>query len=248
MAERHWPGESPLGRRLSVDNPATRPVWFTVVGVVKDSRQSGWVEDMRDEMYFPHFAAEGRGSVISFLNPVSMTLVIRSALPPRELLPAVRAAVQSLDRDAPVSDVITLEQAVEEQFAAPRFYLSLMGGFALLALILAAVGIYGVMSYSVARRSHEIGIRLALGADRRDAFRLVVGQGLRLAALGGVAGVIGALALSRFIQSLLFGVGPSDPLTFAAVAVLLTLVALVAAAIPARRAARVNPIVALRSE
>jgi len=147
-----------------------------------------------------------------------------------------------------VSDVITMEQAVGEQFAEPKFYLLLLGGFAVLALTLAAVGIYGVISYAVARRTHEIGIRLALGAGSREAFQLIVRQGMRLAGIGSVAGLMGALMLTRYLQSLLFGVGPTDPLTFLLVALLLALVALAAAAIPARRAARVNPLVALRSD
>jgi putative ABC transport system permease protein len=255
MARREWPGANPLGRRLSVDDPAKGADWFTVIGVVGDSRQAGWISDVRGEMYFPHLALLApadlpgwQGSLVSFLNPSRMTLVIHSRRDSGRLLGEIRAAVGRLDPGAPVSDVLTLKAAVAEQFAEPRFELSLFAGFALLALILAAVGIYGVMSYSVARRSHEIGIRLALGANRGDAFRLVVRQGMRLALAGSLAGLAGALILARYLRSMLFGVDPSDPLTLAGVTLLLALVALLAAAVPARRAARVNPLVALRSD
>ena len=255
MASRHWPGESPLGRRLTVDDPVHHPDWFTVVGVVKDSRQAGWAEQVSEEMYFPNLSVAdpgespgGPGTLVSFLNPIRMTLVVRTRTAASGLIAPVQQAVASLDRDAPVSDVITMEQAVGEQFAEPKFYLLLLGGFAVLALTLAAVGIYGVISYAVARRTHEIGIRLALGAGSREAFQLIVRQGMRLAGIGSVAGLMGALMLTRYLQSLLFGVGPTDPLTFLLVALLLALVALAAAAIPARRAARVNPLVALRSD
>lgn len=255
MADQQWPGESPLGKRLTVDNPAATPDWFTVVGVVKDARQAGWTEEVRGEMYFPNLAGQGpaelagsQGSFVTFLNPVDLTLVVRTQGPPEALLKSVQGVVNSIDRDAPVTDVLTMKQAVDEQFAEPRFYLSLLAGFAILAVTLAAIGIYGVMSYSVARRSQEIGIRLALGAGTREAFNLIVGQGMRLAALGGMAGIAGALMLSRYLRSLLFGIGPADPLTFLVVVILLSLVALAAAAIPARRAARVNPLSALRSD
>ncbi len=255
MATQQWPNQSPLGQRLSVDNPNGSPDWYTVVGVTKDARQAGWIQELRAEMYFPNLPAPGptdlpgsQSSFVSFLNPAEMTLVVRTQARPETLLKAVEGIVGSLDRDVPVTDVITMQQAVDEQFAEPRFYLTLLTGFAILAVTLAAIGIYGVMSYSVARRSQEIGIRLALGAGTRDAFNLIVGQGLRLAALGSAAGIAGALVLSRFLRSMLFGVQPADPLTFVAVAVLLALVALTAAAIPARRAALVNPLTALRSE
>jgi len=255
MANLQWPGESPLGRRITMDDPAGTPDWFTVVGVAKDSRQAGWTGDLRGETYFPNLAAEGptdlagtQGSLIGFLNPANLTLVVRTRGAPEDLLRPVQEAIATLDRDVPAADVVTMKQAVDEQFAEPRFYLSLLAGFAVLAVTLAAIGVYGVMSYSVARRSHEIGIRLALGAGTQEAFGLIVGQGMRLAAMGGAAGILGALVLSRYLRSLLFGVGPADPLTFAGAVVILALVALAAATIPARRAARVNPLVALRSD
>lgn len=255
MATQQWPGESPLGKRISIDNPSGTPDWYSIVGVSKDARQSGWTQELRAEMYFPNLPAAGpsdlpgsQSQFVTFLNPAEMTLVVRTQNRLATLLKAVEGIVGSLDKDVPVTDVITMQQAVEEEFAEPRFYLSLLTGFALLAVTLAAIGIYGVMSYSVARRSQEIGIRLALGAGTRDAFNLIVGQGLRLAAFGGAAGIAGALMLSRYLRSLLFGVGAADPLTFIAVVALLTLVAVAAAAIPARRASRVNPLTALRSD
>ncbi|HWA56236.1 MAG TPA: ABC transporter permease [Gemmatimonadales bacterium] len=253
MAERHWPGQNPLGARISVGALATGADWYTVVGVVRDARQTGWTGPVLEEMYFPWLppaapGARGGETLAASLHPGTMTLVLRSTRPTAELLREVRGLVTALDRDVSVSDVLTLRDAVDEQFAGPRFQLSLLGGFALLALVLAAVGIYGVMSYTVMRRAQEIGVRLALGAAGGDAVRLVVGQGMRLALAGSAIGLGGSLLLSRYLRSLLFGVGPTDPFTFLGVPLLLAAVALVALAIPARRAARVNPLTALRSD
>ena len=163
-------------------------------------------------------------------------------------LPQSPQAGLELDRDAPLVFPLTMEQAIAQQFAGPRFYLLLVGAFAVVALALAAVGVYGVISYSVARRSHEIGVRVALGAGRGTIFGLVVKQGVQLAALGSAAGLIGAFALTRYVRALLFEVQPTDPVTFVVVPLVLGAVALVASWLPARRALRVDPAVALRHE
>ena len=252
MARLHWPGENPLGRRLTVDSPARNPHWFTVVGVVRDVRQERWSSAASEEMYFPSVAASDNDpaklTLRGFLNPVSMTLVVRATADPAGLIRAIEGIVRSMNQDAPVSDVITMEQAIAEQLAAPRFYLLLLGAFGSVAIVLAAVGVYGVISYAAARRAHEMGVRLALGARPSDPFRLIVKQGMVLAAIGGAIGVIASLAGARFLGTLLYGVQPTDSGTFAAVGALLGSVALGASCIPAWRASRIDPAVALRSE
>jgi putative ABC transport system permease protein len=176
------------------------------------------------------------------------TLVIRTSGEAAALAPAVRNAVWSLDSNLPVSEVQTMDAVVARATAQPRFNLVLLATFAAVALVLAAVGIYGVMSYSVSRRTHEIGLRMALGAQPGDVLRIVVGQAMVLAIIGACVGLLGALALGRFMSSFLYGVQPSDPLTFLAMAVVLGAVALTASYIPARRATRIDPLLALRHE
>jgi putative ABC transport system permease protein len=175
-------------------------------------------------------------------------MVIRVAGDPLALAPAAREAVRTLDPDLPVARIRTVDLALRETFAQRRVNMLLLGLFAALALLLAAVGIYGVMSYSVAQRTHELGIRLALGARSSDLTRLVVTQGLKLASLGLGLGLLGALAVTRLLSGLLYGVTASDPLTYLAIAGLLLVVALLACWVPARRAARTDPMIALRSE
>jgi putative ABC transport system permease protein len=175
-------------------------------------------------------------------------LTIRVAGDPLSLAAAVRKEVQAIDPNQPIAAVRTMEQVVAESVGAPRYRTLLLGLFAFVALLLAAIGIYGVISYAVAQRTHEIGIRMALGAQPRAVHRLVIGQGIRLALVGVGAGLIGAVALTRLLAGLLFGVTATDPLTFAGVAVILTVIALLACWIPARRAARVDPMIALRHE
>src|SRR5437868_5509502 len=220
MARRNWPGESALGKRITVDDAATRPDWFTVVGVAGDVRQGSWADDVEDQMYFPSFVTvtePGKQPLVAFLSPDYMTLVVRTAGDPASSAPAIIAAVAELEKDAPVTRVLTMDQAVGQWFTAPRFYLMLLGAFAGVAVLLAAIGVYGVISYSVERRRHEIGVRMALGASRGEAFGLVVRQGMRLALLGGVIGVAGALLATRYLRTLLFGVSATDPATFVAV-------------------------------
>ena len=245
MARRHWPGVDPVGQRIT-SNPR-EPEWYTVVGVIKDVKQASWSREKSEEMYFP-YRQSGLYLATASSFASYMTLVVRGASTPFATTRAVESIVHDLDADVPVSDVITLEDAMAEDLAEPRFYTWLLSAFAGVALVLAAVGIYGVMSHTVARRTHEIGIRMALGAARRDVFSIVVAQGLSLAALGTAIGLGGAFAATRFLHTLLFGVEPLDPVTFAIVAALLAAVGVLACAFPARRASRVDPMVALRCE
>jgi putative ABC transport system permease protein len=251
MARRRWPDGRALGQRITVDDVA-QPDWFTVIGVAREVRQGSWTEPSSEEMYFPQLATMAPPStprrLIDFLNPVSMTLVVRTAGDPTSIIAPVGEVIRSLNPNAAVSDIITMPQAVAEQFAVPRFYLTLFGIFATVAVVLALVGVYGVLSYSVTRRSRELGLRLALGASRSDPFRLVIGQGLRLVLWGTVAGVLASLVLTQLLRGLLFGVKPADPITFIVASLVLASVAMLGCIVPAWRAATLNPIIALRAE
>jgi putative ABC transport system permease protein len=252
MARRRWPNESPLGKRITVDDPTGQPDWFTVVGIAKEVRQGSLTEGTSEEMYFPYLPSAGeRGAglrLVSFLSPVYMTLVVRTAADPPALAARVEEIVRSMERDAPVGDATTMEQVVAEEFAQPRFYLLLFGAFAAVALTLAVIGVYGVISFSVARRTREIGLRVALGAPPSGPFRLVVGQGMRLAAIGIAIGMAATLGATRYARSLLFGVEPTDPATLAAATLVLALTALAASCLPAWRASKVDPMLVLRGE
>jgi putative ABC transport system permease protein len=239
FVRRYFPDGNALGRRFTYDDPTGETVrWLEIVGVVADVRRSGLAEPPRPEAYYPHGQFRARG----------LTFVVRTAGDPLALMPAVRAAVSELDPLLPVADVQTVAQTLAKSLAARRFVMLLLSAFAALALILASIGIYGVVAYLVTQRTREMGIRVALGAHRRDVLRLIIGQSLRNVAPGVVAGGIAALALSRLLRSQLFGVAPSDPLTFAAVAAVLIVVCMVASFVPAVRAARTDPLVALRQE
>ena len=247
FADHHWPGEDPLGKRISFGNAADPAKWLTVVGVVKNSVRIEWTEPPEDETFIPYLQDDSY--MTSPDSPfLYATLVVRSSGDPAAVGPVLRSLVHSANPDAPVSEVQTMNQVVSAATAEPRFYVMLLGAFAAVALILAVVGIYGVMSYSVSRRTQEIGIRMALGARSTDVIRLVVGQGAFLAVVGVGIGVIVAFAVTGLMGRLLYGVGPSDPVTFVGVAAVLLAVAILACYIPARRAARVDPIVALRYE
>ncbi len=247
-AREYWPGENPLGKHIAFDDDQrASPTWLTVIGIVRDAKQGDWAQAPYPEVYL---AALQNGGFLgeSESHASYITLVVRTRGNPAALSGLIKNTVWSFDRNLAISEVLTMDDVVAEANAEPRFEMALLGVFAGVALLLAAVGIYGVMSYSVERRTHEIGIRISLGASRTDVLKLVVRQGMELALAGSAAGIVGALLLSRLMTKLLYGVLPTDPLTFTGVAVLLTLVALAANYLPARRATRVDPMVALRYE
>jgi putative ABC transport system permease protein len=235
MVRRYFPDEDPLGKRLVFGGGKDLR---EIVGIISDVKFFGLNLDARPSMYFPHAQAPARG----------MSLVVRTQGDSLALTAAIREQVSSLDRDLAVSNEMTMEQLVGVSFAEPRFILLLLGAFAAVAMALSAIGVYGVVSYSVTQRSHEIGVRLALGAQMRDVLKLIIGQGMALA-LGGVGlGLMGAFASSRVMESLLFGVSATDLTTFAFTSLVLAGVALGACFVPARRATKVDPMVALRCE
>jgi putative ABC transport system permease protein len=236
MAKLFWPDQDAVGKRFSQDKQ--KPKWITVVGVVGDVRQRDLAQPPAPEAFFP----------VSQRSRNSIVIVVRTAGRPLDQLNAVTGAVHELDRQLPVFQPRELTQILSQSSGHQRFVALLLGLFALLALLLASVGIYGVIAYSVTQRGHEIGIRMALGARRRDVLKMVVGQGAKLTLLGVGIGVVGALVLTRFLASLLYGVKATDPLTFIAVSLGMAGVALLACYIPARRATKVDPMVALRYE
>ncbi|HEU0175755.1 MAG TPA: ABC transporter permease [Blastocatellia bacterium] len=255
-AEKYFPGENPLGKRIRLGVPENliqpdmpegfkKLRWLTVVGVVKNLRESGssWLQEFQAAGYTPLAQAPP----IPVIFNIS-TLLVRSSKDPVPLVNTIRRQIHSVDPDLPLANVATMEDLIDDSFKPQRFNALLMGLFAALALLLAVVGLYGVLSYTVAQRRHEIGIRMALGAQSHNIVFLVLKQGLRLTILGVAIGLAGAFGLTRLIERLLFGVSATDPLTFILIALLLTLVALLACWMPARRAARVDPLVALRTD
>lgn len=249
LARRHWPGEEALGQRIALgDASGTDVQWMTVVGVVADAVRDAWGGGRGEELYVPYL--QTADYLTSDAPPFSyLTFVLRSRSDrPGALVAAAQGVVASLDRGVAVSDVETMPQVVARELARPRLQLTLLALCAVIALMLAAAGIYGLVSYAVARRSREIGLRMALGAQRGEVRRMVVGQSLRRVAIGVVAGLIGALALTRLMASLLYGVQPADPATFVVSTLLLIGVAALASSVPAWRASRIEPVVALREE
>ena len=236
-ARRYWPNESPIGKRLKPGSTTSESPWLEVIGVVKDVRQNEFIAEPKMQMYMAH---EQVGSF------APNSIVLRTAVDPLSLGTAVRKVVWEIDKDQPVSDIRSMEEIVSGAVARQRFSTMLLGIFAALALVLAAVGIYGVMSYSVAQRTREIGIRMALGAQRSDVLRMTVEQGLKLVLAGVVIGLGAALVLTRVMASLLFGITATDPTTFICITAVLFAVALLASYVPALRATRVDPMVALR--
>ena len=242
MAKAYWPQEDPLGKRIRQGGPDERQLpWLTIAGIVGDVREFDPLTAPRPTMYFP---------ITQFADPggILRDWVVRSVGDPLTVASSVRAAVWSVDKDLPVTRVRTMEEVWSLSIASERLNLLLFALFASLAVALATGGIYGVMAYNVAERTHEIGIRMSLGAQRGNILRLVVGEGARMAAFGVVIGIAASLAITRLMSSLLFGVSATDPLTFVGVAALLSAVALLASYLPARRAMRVDPMVALRYE
>jgi len=240
LAEKYWAGQDPIGKRLTFDNPQTDSgaTWVEVIGVVGHTMHEGLDGGRRVQVYQP-FAQVA----LPFVG-----MVARTTGDPLALSAAVRAAVRKVDADLPVSNVATMDQLISNTTGPRRFAMLLLGIFSGFAVLLASIGLYGVMSYLVAQRAKELGVRLALGAKRRDILRLVLGQGMRLALLGVGIGLVAALALSRIIRSMLFDVSATDPLTFVLIPLLLLGVTLLASWIPARRAMQVDPAVVLRGE
>jgi len=240
MVDRYWPNQDAIGKRIKIGNLDSKSPWFTVKGVVKDSAQSALDEGIRPEVYFSLGQMAGRYR--------RMNLAVRTSVDPKSTLAAIQAAIREVDKDQPVYQVQTIEELIRDSVGTRRFALTILILFAVLALVLAVSGIYGVISYSVTQRTQEIGIRMAVGAEGRDVLRLVLSQFMRLTAVGVALGLVGAYVLTRLMTTLLFGVTPTDVTTFILVSIVLSLVALVACLIPARRATRVDPLVALRYE
>jgi putative ABC transport system permease protein len=237
MARRFWPAESPLGKRFKEVLPGADSEWLTVIGVVGD------VVTNRDGTVYPTFY-----KTTNQITGWDWRLVVRTQSPPLELAVAVRRAVRSIDSTVPDFEITTVEQALAKLDRPRKFQTEMIGAFAVTALLLAALGLYGLMSYLVAQRTKEIGIRVALGAQRRDVLKLVIGQGMTVALTGVSLGLAAAFAVTQLMKSLLFGVTATDPATFVGVAALLAAVALSACYLPAHRASKVDPVVALRTE
>jgi len=236
MADRYWPGEDPLGRQITF--PDGRPITATVIGVVGDVKHYALDDADRLQAY----------AVQTQQPHIFNSLVVRTEGDPSAMVQSVRSAVWSVDAEQPMWKIYTMDFMVNRSVGQPRFLMQLMIVYAALALLLAAVGLYGVMSYSVTQRTHEFGVRMALGAQSGDVLGLVLRRGLLLTAMGALLGAAGALALGKSVSAFLFGVRASDPITFAGVTLVLALVALLASYIPARRATRVHPLIALRYE
>jgi len=238
LARRYWPNESPIGKRIkTVFIRATNP-WFTIVGVVGDVRSDSLVTPGAPHVYLPLFQNP----------PYNAVIYIRTAGDPGTLSEAIRHQVEAVDPNVPIYAIRSMDDVIVRSTAERRFALQILGFFACVALLLAAIGIYGVMAYTFSQRSHEIGIRMALGAQPRDILRMALSEGMTLVAIGLGAGLVGALILTRFLRTMLYAVTPNDPLTFVALAALLAGVAWLACFIPARRATQVDPLVALREE
>jgi predicted permease len=240
-AELLWPGGDVLGHDFEVGTTlglGGPRVGGTVVGIVADIKHRSLAQQAVPEVFAVHDQF-----------PVDfMSMTVRSSVPPPSLIPAIREELSQMDSELPLDRLRTMEEWLAASVAQPRFYMLLLAIFAAAALVLAAIGIYGVLAYAVRQRSNEIGIRRALGARGGDVLRMVIGRAMALAAAGLLIGLLASLALTRLLSGFLYGVSATDPLTFAAVALLLVMVALLASAVPAHRAARLDPIVALREE
>ncbi|MDQ3685032.1 MAG: ABC transporter permease [Acidobacteriota bacterium] len=238
MARKYWPDEDPVGRRITFEGTPENRRWREIVGVVGHVKHKSLEGESRVQYYIPHPQRP---------SP-NMFLVVQGTTEPASLTTTVRATIKTLDKDLPVYKVTTMERLVTDSMAQRRFAMVLFGIFATVALVLAAVGLFGVIAYTVTQRTHEIGLRIALGAQPSDVLRLVLGQGMLLALIGVGIGLVAALALTRLMTSLLYGVSATDPVTFIGIAPLLVAVAMLACYVPARKAMRTDPMVALRYE
>jgi putative ABC transport system permease protein len=243
LARLFFSNTEPIGKRIRLGNERGPFPWLTVVGVTRDVKHGGLDKEIRPEMYVPYLQP-----LLPNWNTQTMFLVLRADSDPSKFIPAARGVVQKLDSDQPVYSVSTMEQLLNRSLTPRRFNMWLLGAFAVLALVLSVIGIYGVMSYSVSQRINEIGIRIALGARTRDVLKLVIWRGMKLALIGVAIGLIGAFLITRTMERLLFNVSTTDTLTFVVISILIIVVALMACLIPSRRATRVDPIVALRYE
>jgi len=238
LASEYWANESPIGKRVRFGPPEDNEPWHTVIGVVRSVRHERMQEETRKSVYLPHQQMPVNG----------MSVVMRTSGDPRTLAPAIRRVVNQMDHDIPVNKTPTMDEVMAESVWQPRLYTMLFTVFGVGAMVLAVIGIYGVMAYLVVTRTHEIGVRMALGATARNVFGLIVGRGMKLTIIGVLLGIVGAYGLTRLMRSLLFNISTTDPITFTSISVLLVLVAFIACYIPARRATKVNPLVALRYE
>ncbi|MFN8651509.1 MAG: FtsX-like permease family protein [Gemmatimonadales bacterium] len=239
MAERYWPNQDPLGKRITFNNLTDSSItWITVIGVVEHTMHEGLDGGRRVQLYFSMAQR-----TIPFL-----AYAVRTQGDPMRIVPQVKAAMKSFDPDLAVSNVTPMAELIETSTGPRRFSMVLLGIFSTLAAVLAAIGLYGVMSFTVTQRSRELGVRLALGAVPEDVLRLVLTQGMRLVLVGVGIGLVAALLLTRVLRSMLFNVSSTDPLTFAAISIVLLVVTVVATWLPARRATRVDPVVVLRDE
>jgi putative ABC transport system permease protein len=246
MARRYWPNEDPIGAHIKGgDARGHNDDWATIIGVARDMRRGG-LERQPTAHVFTWYRQNLLYGVPDSTWPGD--LVVRTTQDPQAIAGSLRALVRNLNDRVILSPVTTLQDQLSNQLAPRRFQTSLLGIFSLLALMLAAIGIYGLMHYSVARRTHDIGVRMALGANHADVLRMILGESSQLAVIGIVAGLAGAAVVTRVLRNMLFGVQPGDPLTFAVVSILLAAIALLASFIPARRATKVDPVIALRYE
>jgi predicted permease len=237
MARSFWPGEDPIGKKFSFPDRKSE-AWIAVVGVVGDMHRQGIEKDVAPQVFRPHAQDPDN----------EMDLLVRTASDPLAMAESVRAEMQSIDKTVPKFSVTTVERQLQEQTAGRRFDATLIGLFSIIALSLSAIGIYGLMHFVVVQRGNEIGVRMALGARYGDVLGIILRQGLRLAGIGVLIGIAAALAITRLLSTLLYGVTPTDPLTFAIAPVILLAVAALACWLPARRAARIDPVLALRQD
>jgi putative ABC transport system permease protein len=237
FAKMAWPGQDPIGRRIRPGGDASTAPWITVVGVIKDVRRADLRRAVRPEIY----------SCALQRTPRTQMLIVRAAGDPTAIVPVIRREVQAMNPMLPLFATGTLDADLSETLSQPRFRAVLLAGFAVIAMLLASIGIYGVTAHAVSQRTQEVGVRMALGAQRSDVLLLMVRQHLRPALIGVAIGIAGAFALGRYIQSLVYGVGAADPLTFVVMALALLSVAFAACLLPARRATRVDALVALRN-